>query len=371
MSEFSADTGLLTVHQRLQTCGARRVVAFRMEEELHLAIPQLAQDVAGQDAHMNAGNSDVDMLIFSWRDGGFKEVARLRVPGGEDAVFFEIGAERYLATASVRSGAGPYKLDCGSTIFRWREHSWQRHQAVSSFAARQWHHFRIGERTFLALAQGVRAAGNEGQHAGDPGRGKILEWDGRQFIEFQSLGGVWGYGWAHFNLKGETYLAYADHLAESALYRWTGSRFEISQRFPLEGGRAFLFFEDDGAAWLAFASISGESVLYRWTAAGFVRHQSLGGPGGREFALLRARSGLYLVRICFIAGTPAAPKTDLMSQVYRWESGLFRVVEEFPTFGGTDATAFEVDGAHYLAVANSLTPDVRFREDTVVYRLSV
>jgi EPTP domain len=371
VSAFSVKNGLLTVHQRLQTCGARRVAAYRMEEVLHLAVPQLAEDVPGQDAHMNGGNSDVDTLIFAWRDGGFEEVARLRVPGGEDAVFFGIGGERFLATASVRSGAGPYRLDCGSTIFRWREDSWHRHQSVSSFAARQWHHFRIGERTFLALAQGVRADGSEGRHAGDSGKGKILEWDGSQFVEFQSLGGAWGYGWTHFNLNGETYLAYADHLAESALYRWTGSRFEISQRFPLEGGRAFLFFEEDGAAWLAFATISGESVLYRWTAAGFVRHQSLGGPGGREFALVRARSGSYLVRICFIEGTPAAPKTDLMSQMYRWENGRFRVVEEFPTFGGTDATAFEMDGAHYLAVANSLTPDVRFREDTVVYRLSV
>jgi EPTP domain len=371
VSVFAVNGGLLTVHQRLQTCGARRAAVFRMEGILYLAVPQLAEDVPGQLAHMNGGNSNVDTLIYAWRDGGFREAARLRVPGGEDAAFFQVGGERFLATASVRSGAGPYDLDCGSILFRWRENSWQRYQSVNSFAARQWHHFRIGGRTFLALAQGVRAVDSEGRHGEGSGTGKVLEWDGERFVEFQSLGGAWGYGWKHFNLNGETYLAYADHLAESALYRWTGSRFEISQRLPHQGGRAFLFFEEDGASWLAFATISGESILFRSTAAGFVRHQSLGGPGGREFALVRARSGLFLVRICFIQGTPAAPKTDLMSQLYRWESGLFRVVEEFPTFGGTDARAFEADGAHYLAVANSLTPDVRFRQDTVVYRLSL
>jgi EPTP domain len=371
MSAVSVKDGPLTVHQRLRTSGARRAVAFRMDGTLYLAVPQLAEDVPGRDAHMNGGNSDVDTLIYAWRDGGFEEVARLRVPGGEDALHFEIGEHRFLATASVRSGAGPYELECDSIIFCRGEGTWQRHQAVNTFAARQWHHLQIDGRTFLALAQGLRTAGSESRHAEDLGRSKILEWNGERFIEFQSLGGAWGYGWTHFALAGETYLAYADHLAESAIYRWTGSGFEIAQRFALEGGRAFLFFEADGESWLAFATIAGESILYRWTAAGFVRHQSLGGPGGREFALLRARTGLYLVRICFIQGVPAAPKTDLMSQIYRWENGHFRVIQEFPTHGGTDAAAFAVDGTHYLAVTNSLTPEVRFREDTVVYRLSI
>ena len=39
--------------------------------------------------------------------------------------------------------------------------------------------------------------------------------------------------------------------------------------------------------------------------------------------------------------------------------------------GGTDAAVFAADGQVYLAVSNSLTPDIRFREDTVIYRLRV
>ena len=41
---------------------------------------------------------------------------------------------------------------------------------------------------------------------------------------------------------------------------------------------------------------------------------------------------------------------------------------QFPTFGGTDASFFTVDGQRYLAVSNSLTADVRFRQDTIIYR---
>jgi len=78
---------------------------------------------------------------------------------------------------------------------------------------------------------------------------------------------------------------------------------------------------------------------------------------------------LYLVKINFIHGTPAAPKAGLKSCIYQWKDGQLVSVEEFPTSGGTDAAVFAADGQIYLAVANSLSRDIRFREDTVIYRL--
>ena len=85
--------------------------------------------------------------------------------------------------------------------------------------------------------------------------------------------------------------------------------------------------------------------------------------------MLRIGGDLHLVRICFIEGTPADPRTDIRSQLYRWTGSGFETVLEFPTFGGTDAAAFEADGRHYLAVSNSLTPDIRFRQDMVIYQV--
>jgi EPTP domain len=361
-------SGILTLQQRLPTSGARAVVPFELDGSLYLAIPQLAEDVPGQKPYMNAGNSDLDMIIYRWRDGRFHEAERLPVPGGEDAVFFHIGADRFMATASVRTGAGPYDLNAVSRIFRRRDGAWAVFQEVPTFAAKQWHFFSFAGRFFLALAQGVTIAGAEARH---PRQSCIFEWDGTRFVEFQTLEGRWGYNWDFFELDGERFLAYADHTSVSSLYRWNGERFAEFQGFAEQGGRAFLFFEVDQSAWLAFANIAGESLLYRWDGSQFALHQGLGGPGGREFELIRTASTLYLVRICFIEGTPAAPKTDLMSQIFRWEQGHFARVYEFPTFGGTDAAAFEVEGARFLAVSNSLTPGIRFREDTVLYRLAL
>ena len=361
-----SESSLLQLHQALPTSGARRVAPFEMDGTLYLGVPQLAEDVAGTPAHMNGGNSDIDALVYRWDKGRFVEAERLRVPGGEDIAYFAADGEHFLVAASIRTGSGPYDLNAVSTVFRRGVDGWHAHQGIETFAAKQCYPFALDGRRFLGVAQGVTLPGLEARH---PRQSCLLEWDGAAFRSFQTLDGRWGYGFCYFEMDGGHYLAYADHTSDSLLYRWEGRGFMPVQRFSAQGGRAFRFFSRDNAAWLAFANISGESTLYGWNGEQFVPYQSLGGAGGRAWELCDTSGGLYLVRICFIEGTPAAPKTALQSQIYRWEAGRFRVVEEFPTFGGTDAAVFARDGQRFLAVANSLTPKVRFRQDTVVYRL--
>jgi hypothetical protein len=358
----------LVEHQRLATSGARAVLAFRVAGSLRLAIPQLAVDIAGTSPYMNGGNSDIDMPIYRWSDGRFIEDVRLLVPGGEDACFFHIDGDDFLATASIRTGSGPYDLNTDSVLHKRRADHWETYQTFPTFAAKQWHYFVIGGRRFLALAQGVTI---DGPVARNPRCSCIFEWDGRRFVDFQMLEGRWGYNWAYFEIDGRQFLGYADHTSASGLLLWDGHRFSPFQEFAAQGGRAFKFFRMHGQAWLAFANLTGESVLYRWEADRFVSHQSLGGPGAREFALAQTADATFLIKINFIHGTPAAPKTDLISCIYGWSEGYFVVVEEFPTFGATDAAVFHVDGQAYLAVANSLSREIRFREDTIIYRLNV
>jgi EPTP domain len=76
------------------------------------------------------------------------------------------------------------------------------------------------------------------------------------------------------------------------------------------------------------------------------------------------------VQINFIEGEPSAPRTNLQSCIYRWGADRLNLEEEFPTAGGTDAASFSVDGQIYLAVSNSLTPEVRFRTDSIIYRFA-
>ena len=357
------------LHQRLKTSGARAVLPLEIDNELHLIVPQLAYDLEGTEPHMNGGDSNTDALIFRWADGQFTEQGRLPVPGGEDALAFTIEGHSFLATASVRTGSGPYDLNAHCAIFRREAGRWSRFQDIPSFAGKQWHHFTIDDRHFLALAQGVTVptASPRG-----PRSSRIFEWHGGCFELFQEIGdGCWGYNWADVAIDGATYLAYADHTAPSRLLRWDGAQFVEHQQFSDRGGRAFAFFEEDGRHWLAYAAIDGESLLYVWDGTAFIVHQRLGGAGGREFAIIRRSEELYLVRICFIEGDPHHPKTDLSSQLYRWTGNGFETILSFPTFGGTDAAAFEADGKLYLAVSDSLTADVRFRQDSAIYRVDL
>jgi hypothetical protein len=358
---------VLVEHQRLATSGARGVLAFHAGGELRLAIPQLAADMPGTPAYMNGGDSNVDMLLYRWSGGRFVDDGRLPVAGGEDALFFQIGDMDFLATASIRTGSGPYDLNTYSVLYRRAGDGWEAFQRFPTFAAKQWHYFVVGNRRFLALAQGVTIDGAVARH---PRRSCIFEWDGNRFVDFQTMEGGWGYNWVDFELDGRNYLGYADHMSPSHLMIWNGRNFAPFQEFAPQGGRAFHMFRADGHVWLAFANLIGESMLYRWQAGRFVVHQSLGGPGAREFAVAQNERALLFIRINFIHGTPAAPKTDLFSSVYQWKGGRLEVIEEFPTSGGTDGAVFSADGQIFLAVSNSLSRDIRFREDTVIYRVN-
>jgi hypothetical protein len=358
---------ILSEHQRLPTSGARAVLPFALAGEQYLVVPQLAVDVPGTPAHMNGGDSATGAPVYRWQYGRMVEDGVLPLSGGEDAEFFNLGEEFYLVTAGVRSGHGPYCYNTDQVLYQTISGSWVPVQTFPAFAAKQWHFFRIGNRAFLALAQGLTLGHIE---ATNPRASRIYEWNGRHFDAFQTLEGMWGYNWESFDIAGQSFLAYADHVGDSVLLAWNGSSFSALQSFSKKGGRCFRYFTADGEHYVAFANIQGDSTLYRWSGKDFSPCQTLGGPGGREFCVVRTDSNLYLLQINFIQGEPSAPRTNLWSRVFKWTDGKLELVEEFPTAGGTDAAVFSVDGKLFVAVANSLTVDVRFRTDTIIYRFN-
>ncbi|MCX8570754.1 hypothetical protein [Aminobacter sp. MET-1] len=358
------NTKLLRQIGTLPTSGARAAEIYSMNHQTFLAVPQLAYDLAATPAHMNGGDSDTDMLIFRWNGDAFIEHSRLSVPGGEDAEFFTINGAHYLATASARKGKGPYEPNIGSTIFRWDGAAWSHFQSVPGFLAKQFRHFSIGSRHFLGLALGVTI---EGAVATNPRNSCILEWNGTSFELLQTLEGPWGYNWRHFTIEGQHFLAYADHVEASRILRWDGKRFELFQTLEGKTGRAFEVMQVDGQIQLAFATIAGDTTVLQWNGQAFEHFQTLGGPGGREFAALTRDNSHYLVQINFIEGSPKEPKTALVSFIHQWDGDQWQKVFEFETFGATDAAFFSDQGKTYLVVTNSLTPDVRFRQDSAVF----
>jgi hypothetical protein len=352
---------ILVEHQRLATSGARAVVPFVLAGTQYLIVPQLAVDVPGTPAHMNGGDSDTGAPIYRWQQNRWVQDGVLPLSGGEDAEFFHLGEESYLVTAGVRSGRGPYCYNTDQVLYKWTSGSWAPIQTFAAFAAKQWHFFRVGHRAFLALAQGVTLGHIE---ATNPRTSRIFAWNGRQFE------GMWGYNWESFEIAGQSFLAYADHVGDSVLLAWNVSSFCPLQSFSEKAGRCFRYFTVDNDHYLAFANIQGDSTLYRWGGKEFSPCQRLSGPGGREFCVIRRNSNLYLLQVNFIQGEPSAPRTNLMSRIFKWTDGKLVLVEEFPTAGATDAAVFCIDGTVYVAVSNSLTVDVRFRTDTIIYRFN-
>ncbi len=134
-------------------------------------------------------------------------------------------------------------------------------------------------------------------------------------------------------------------------------------------GRAFASFDQDGATYLLAAGLLKPPVLLRWDGDRFETVQVLEGLGARELAVLRVDAALFVIRVNFIVGTPEDPDPVLDSQVYAWAPGRLEVVARFPTSGGTDAALLSDGGELQMVVSNSLSPDLRFATDTIVYAL--
>ena len=366
MSSLIKENRLVPV-QSLHTSCARAVAPFQWNGKLYLAIPQMTETKPGEEPYMNGGNSDIPMLIYQWTGAQFELWQELAVPGGEDAEIFRIGSRLFLAAASIRTGSGPYEYNVQSTVFEWKDDRFQSFQQFPTFAAKQWRSFVIGERHFLALAQGVVQPALQ---ATNPAESMIFEWNGHSFEHFQTVPSAWGYNWEHFVMHETHFLAYADHQMPSIIMRWTGDRFELVQTLEGKSGRAFSFFQREGASYLAFANLQGDSVLYRWDDGEFAQHQVLGGPGGREFTTFLHDNEFYLVMVNFLTGSPKLPKTDLDSILFRFENDRLVPLESFPTLGATGAATFEIDGQRMIAISESLTADVRFTAESHVYRLN-
>ena len=364
--------GMLREVQRLATTGARAVEPYVHAGVQYLAVPQLACDHPGQPAAMTAGNSDVDLMIYRWQGDaiGYVEHQRLPVPGGEDAEFFSIGERCFLATASLRAGSGPYVMDISSTVYELRGDRFEPFQSFETYAAKQWTHFTLGEEHFLALAQGVPLPGVPLERNR---RSVIHRWNGQRFEPHQEIPSAWGYNWLALQVGGEQLLAYADHIEPTRLMRWNGRLFEPFQRLEGVSGRAFCAFQSRDQHWLACAHLHDDSLLYRWDGRQYVRHQVLSEAGGRELVWLpshTAHGADRLVQVNFIHGTREAPQPALDSVIYAWQDDHLETVDTFATSGGTDAAVYTHAGRRYLAVSNSLSAEVRYRADTVIYEIT-
>jgi hypothetical protein len=358
---------ILTEAQRIPTSGARAAEPVAVAGFDLLAIPQLARDTPDSPPGMNGGDSDTDLMLLRRHGRQYVPWLTLSAPGGEDAEFFTIGDRSFLAVASIRTGAGPYNLAATSRIFEWQGGRFVSFQDVPTFAAKQWKHWQVDGRHFLGLAQGVAVPG-----AGGNQDSVVYEWTGESFTEFQRIPSRWAYNWHAFRAGAEFFVAHAEHIGPSVLYRWCGTRLEPYQTLAEESGRAFAAFQDEaGVTYLVVACIGAPSRLLRLDGGYFTETQILDGLGAREVKMVRCAGRTLIIRINFILGSPSDPRPVLDSQIYEWDGGKLRETAAFPTCGGTDVAVMSREGgdAVELIVTNSLTPELRFAAETVRYEL--
>ncbi|KIM98342.1 hypothetical protein OIDMADRAFT_146946 [Oidiodendron maius Zn] len=359
----------LELTQQLLTNCARAAAVVLLQACYYVAIPQCSRDVTGGTVGINNGDSDAPLLLYRANQGtsNFEEFQRLNVTGGEGAEFFTIHNRVFLATTSLRSGNYPsYNYNVDSCIFEWSGDEMIQFQCIPTFGAKQWRFFNIEQRHFLGLAQGP--GGITGEPAISQINSTIFEWNGDKFMSFQTVPSQMGYNWHYFSLDDRSFLAYADNIELSYILEWNGESFVHFQTLDGTDGRAFHFYEINNKAFLAYARIASDSLVYQWNGKNFQNFQTLVGQGGREFAWIESDESSYLVQVKFITGTPDDPTTALNSTIYLVKEDGLQVATEFPTFGGTDASPFSINGNTYLIVANSLTKDDLFRQDSYVYR---
>lgn len=359
----------LELTQSLLTNGARAAAVLMLQACFWVAIPQLSKDIPSEPPSLHGGDHDVSLLLYrsNPKTNQLEEFQQLSVPGGEDAEFFTVDDRLFLATATIGAGKGESTtFDVESCIFEWNGRLMEKFQCIPTSGAKQWRGFELSGRHFLALAQGLEDIPG----VDIPKRNStIYEWKGDRFEPFQILSSLAGYNWLRFSIQGREFLAYADHVEPSRVMEWDGERFVNFQAFNGDGGRAFSFYRRNNQTYLAFARVGSDSVVYQWDGNRFREFQTLPGPGGRELTTIDDGTSLFLARVNFIAGSREDPTTALNSTIYRIDSdGSVHSEVDFPTFGGTDVKTFQDKGETYLIVTNSLTKEVRFRQDSHVYR---
>lgn len=363
----TAHAAVLTPYQSLDTSGARKLEPFEINGKHYLAVAQLATDDLSQLPDMNGGNANADVMIYQWQKGKYQLSQHIQSHGNEDVTFFTIGKRQFLAIASLDEGTEPpFKLQTNSTVYEWDGLSFKPFQQFNAFAAKKWEYFSIGNRHFLALANGVVPP--NGKSLADTSS-TIYEWDGKQFVSFQTFPTKWAYGFYSFQIGQDYFLGLTDHAQVSTIYRWDGKHFVTLQSFDETGGRAFLHFEMNQQDYLAYANISHPAQLLKWDGKQFVKMQTFPGLGSRNFAFFTKDNAAYLLKVNFITGPRENPVTKQDSPLYQWKDGQFQPTEAITTLGGVSANVFAINGKQYVSVANSLSEDVRFNVASVIYQV--
>ena len=351
--------------QRIPTSGARAVEAFRIDGRHLLAIPQLALDIPGTPAGMNGGDSNTEMLILERRDGAYasyRHRPRARRRGRRvlhhrrPSVPGRCLHPHRLRPLRLRHRVLGLRVD-GRSVRAVPVVPDVRRQAVEALDARRPPLPRAGPGTRPAPVRGLQPQLRDLR----VGRRAVRRLPDHPFAVGLQLAPV--------RDRRPHFVAHADHVTDSVLYRWNGARYVPHQSLLPSSGRAFAHFTD-GDHYLVVAGLAQPPAVLRWDGERFVTHARLEGLGAREVRVVEKDGRLFLIRVNFILGTPADPETVADLAGLRVARRRVRDRRRVPDHRRHRCRGAHADGDIEFAVSNALSADVRFAAETVLYALS-
>jgi len=165
----------------------------------------------------------------------------------------------------------------------------------------------------------------------------------------------------------------------SLVYKWdyASRQFTFHQQIPTQRARDVEAFEVSGELYLAVANHAKpvglgleyniNSAIYKWNGSNFVEYQKIPTKGAIDFEHFKINQYDLLA----VANVFDGLTTRVDSTIYYFDGNtkLFRSLQDIPTIGATDWEYFEVNGDHYLVVANSVAYTRQTTAPTQISRL--
>jgi len=187
-----------------------------------------------------------------------------------------------------------------------------------------------------------------------------------QFEFFQNIPTNGSTNVSEFKINGDVFIAISCHFdgstynLNSPIYKWnsTTNKFEFFQNIPTNGGTFFENFVIDGDTYLAIANshYNGtrniNSHLYKFDSAQnkFVLYQSIPTMGGISWSYLNMGTNHYLA----VVNYQNVNDFNVNSVVYKWNSTtkLFDVYQNIPYYAGHGVEMYTYNNKSYLVLTS-------------------
>jgi EPTP domain len=356
----------LEFFKEIETHGAHDWESFEINGANYLAVANF----------WSQWNPNIDSVIYEWKGSDNFLENPIPTHGARDWEYFTIDGEHYLAVANETNGS-THNID--SIIYRWRDETFEKFQRIPTKGAFDWEFFEINGEAYLAVANSMDETTKS--HITNS---VIYKWMKETdcldcFIEtnecveeIQEIETTGAVDWESFEIDGVTYLAVANFQDSnenipSEIFKWDEENniFISWQVLETNGAYDFESFSIDGDVYLAVANDYDfvarthniDSIIYKWDKISdqFIYYQGILTKGARDWKYFEVNGKHFLVVANHGESYTSPANWNVSSYIYEWDGSYFNPIDEIEisTNGAIDWEALEIDGQTYLAVANA------------------